>query len=249
MWVQLLPGQCDPIKNISLYLNCYSYLKCGQTPPFSLANMNFIGDLPVEFKDLCLVEESLIALSQGFCTIIQMQEKNMEKNNANIDSGYSVCPNMQKGFHGHVIVFPQQPKIVADILPPSIEEITAPMCVIFVGDKPPPSEWLKEKAKPLAVCGNIVCHALIWLKKNNCLYCHIVTNYNLLDSMVPEILLPVHFKHVQPSPNTDDSVAGYNDRPVGGNGDLDQPFKNILISDIGLQASPSDMQVAAMRHL
>ena len=37
------------------------------------------------------------------------------------------------------------------MLPPSIEEVVSPICVIFVGSSPPSTEWLCDKAKPLAV--------------------------------------------------------------------------------------------------
>jgi hypothetical protein len=66
------------------------------------------------------------------------------------------APNTQKGMRGHTIIFPQQLQTVANLLPPSIEDVTSPICVVFVGDKPPTQKWLIEKAKPLAVRGNKV---------------------------------------------------------------------------------------------
>jgi hypothetical protein len=46
-------------------------------------------------------------------------------------------PNMQRGMCSHVIVFPQTPEMVAKKLPPSIEDIVTPVCVLFIGLTPP----------------------------------------------------------------------------------------------------------------
>ncbi|KAK6988532.1 hypothetical protein R3P38DRAFT_2442792, partial [Favolaschia claudopus] len=57
----------------------------------------------------------------------------------------------QRGVKGQVIIDPQQPSKLADVLPPTLEEIVSPVCVLFVGSNPPTNEWLREHAKPLAV--------------------------------------------------------------------------------------------------
>ena len=65
---------------------------------------------------------------------------------------------------GHVIVHPQHPDIVVELLPPLINDIIAPICVIYTGSNAPTAEWLRKKAKPLLVRADKVCRALLWLK-------------------------------------------------------------------------------------
>ena len=65
---------------------------------------------------------------------------------------------------GHTIIFPQHPQTIANMLPPSIEEVVLPMCVVFVGDHLPTKKWLMEKATPLTVHGNKV-HQYHYMKK------------------------------------------------------------------------------------
>ncbi|KAJ7307886.1 hypothetical protein DFH08DRAFT_823969 [Mycena albidolilacea] len=60
-------------------------------------------------------------------------------------------PDELKDLTGHIIIYPQQPSKIAQILPPSVDEITSPVCVLFVGSSPPTPEWLRDHAKPLAV--------------------------------------------------------------------------------------------------
>jgi hypothetical protein len=93
---------------------------------------------------------------------------------------------------------------VASVLPSSIQEITSPICVIFIGSSPPSHEWLRKKAKPLAVHAHKVQEALIWLKAHNPLYADIDINYNVLNSLPMNDLLPFHVEHVQSL--TDDDV-------------------------------------------
>jgi len=71
---------------------------------------------------------------------------------------------------GHIIIYPQRPERIATILPPTIDDIVTPICVIFVGSSSPTAEWLKEKAKPLSDHREKVRNALIWLKQHNQLY-------------------------------------------------------------------------------
>ncbi|THU77286.1 hypothetical protein K435DRAFT_558194, partial [Dendrothele bispora CBS 962.96] len=68
----------------------------------------------------------------------------------------------QRGMKGNIIVFPQQRSTIASVLPPSLEELAAPIGIIFVG--PPSPEWLRTKAAPLAIRPGKVRKALEWLK-------------------------------------------------------------------------------------
>ena len=60
-------------------------------------------------------------------------------------------PETQQGLHGHIIIYPQHPSEIAKILPPSMNDLLTPICVLFVGSNPPTLGWLHEKAKLLCV--------------------------------------------------------------------------------------------------
>ncbi|KAJ7788864.1 hypothetical protein B0H14DRAFT_3575568 [Mycena olivaceomarginata] len=126
---------------LSLCKNCYSSLKNKKLPALALANRTFLGSVPGELKDLTVIEEAMIAYCHSKCWIIQLKEENQDL----------VLQNTQRSIKGHVIIYPQQPSKLAAILPPAIEAIISPLCVLFVGSSPPTPEWLRDHAKPLAV--------------------------------------------------------------------------------------------------
>ena len=120
---------------------CHSALKREKIPPLSLANGTFLGPIPDELKDLTIIEEAMIARCRAKCWIVQLKEENPT----------IVAPDSQRGFKGHIIIYPQRPSEIAKMLPPNLTEIITPICVLFVGSTPPSAEWLCEKAKPLCV--------------------------------------------------------------------------------------------------
>ncbi|KAJ7934628.1 hypothetical protein B0H13DRAFT_2227245 [Mycena leptocephala] len=133
----------------------------------------YLGPVPPELKDLTVIEEAMIARCRSKCWIIQLKEENQDL----------VLQSTQRGIKGHILVYPQQPPKVADILPPSIEEITTPVCVLFVGSSAPTPEWLREYAKLLAVSARRVRCALQWLKQHNPLYRDITINEECLEQL------------------------------------------------------------------
>ncbi|KAF8227481.1 hypothetical protein L208DRAFT_1174218, partial [Tricholoma matsutake] len=170
----------DTMYELNLCLSCWNSVKNHKLPALALANHMALGVVPSELQDLTFIEESMIALCHAKCWIVQLSEQ---------DSNLTFAQS-QRGFHGNIIIYPQQPQRVATTLPPSVQEITSPICVIFVGSSPPSREWLHEKAKPLAVCAHKVRDALIWLKAHNLLYTDININYNVLNSLPTNDLLP-----------------------------------------------------------
>ncbi|KAJ7865848.1 hypothetical protein B0H13DRAFT_1636891, partial [Mycena leptocephala] len=151
---------------LSLCKSCHSYLKRKKMPALSLANRTFLGAVPSELKDLTVIEEAMIARCRSKCWILQLKADNDDV--------------VLQRTHYHL---PQQPSKVADVLPPSIEEITAPVCVLFVGSSAPTAEWLREHAKPLAVNATRVRSALLWLKQHNPLYRDIKINKECLQQL------------------------------------------------------------------
>jgi hypothetical protein len=149
----------------------------------------FLGDIPSELKDLTIVEEAMIAMCRAKSWVVQLQTKN--------DS--TCLPNSQRGLKGHTIVYPQQPQGLARILPPSVEDVCTPICVIFVGSHKPSHEWLKTQAKPLIVRRERVRNTLEWLKSHNPLYAHIEIDYPVLQTFPENDILPYHIELLQPT--------------------------------------------------
>ena len=236
---------------ITLCKSCKSFLKVGRIPPSSIANHMVLGEIPSELKDLTIVEEAMIARCRAKCWIIQLKEEST-------DIGSS--PNAQHGVKGHVIIYPQRPSAIANILPPPIDEISTPICVIFVGSSPPTDEWLQKKAKPLAVRREKVRDALIWLKAHNKLYKDITINHYVLDNLPNEHMLPVHVEHVLPD-NAQDSLTSRYDGlqpPLADNESMSNDenntssnvsFQNVVITDIDGTAQNNELRAAAVRHV
>ncbi|KAF8240573.1 hypothetical protein L208DRAFT_1352741, partial [Tricholoma matsutake] len=188
----------------------------------------------------------MIALCRAKCWIVQLSEQDF-----NLTFAQS-----QRGFHGNIIIYPQQPQRVATTLPPSVQEITSPICVIFVGSSPPSREWLREKAKPLAVRAHKVRDALIWLKAHNPLYTDIDINYNVLNSLPTNDLLPFHVEHVQSQLDDDVLTSRYDlassttstvyQQPPP---DADIAFQKVVISDIDGHASSNELRAAVLSHI
>ncbi|KAJ7205792.1 hypothetical protein GGX14DRAFT_397490 [Mycena pura] len=111
------------IPTLSLCTSCYSSLKNKKMPPLSLANKNFLGPVPEELKDLTVIEEAMIARCRSKCWIVQLKEENQDL----------ALATTQRGVKGHIIIYPQQPSKLSQILPPPIEDIVSPVCALFIG--------------------------------------------------------------------------------------------------------------------
>ncbi|KAJ4495232.1 hypothetical protein C8R41DRAFT_708545, partial [Lentinula lateritia] len=161
----------------------------------------------------------------------------------------------QRALKGNIIVYPQKPSAVAKILPPSLEELTAPICVIFVGSSCPSDEWLWTKAKPLTACPKVVRDALTWLKTHNKWYKDIEIDYGLLNGLPDNFVLPVHVECVNSSKSADDILtSGYD---PASNVAVEDPmvhideviFENVVITDVDANATINELRAAAMRHI
>ncbi|KAF8226030.1 hypothetical protein L208DRAFT_1304229, partial [Tricholoma matsutake] len=233
---------------LNLCFSCLKSIEKEKIPALALANRTFVGPLPPELNDLTPIEESMIALCRSKCWIVQLSEQ---------DHSDLTSPHVQRGFHGNIIIYPQEPQQVATVLPPSIEEITSPICVIFVGSKPPSREWLRDKAKPLAVRGDKVRQALVWFKTHNLLYHGIEINYNVLNTLLTNDLLPFHIEHVLPSEDEDPLTSQYDisssstsdvhPQPVPADAEI--AFQKLVISDVEGHASLNELKAAALRHV
>ena len=162
---------------------CSRCLRRHKIPPLSFANHNFIGPVPRELQELTFIEEAIIARSRAKSWIVHLREDKDTDDTA-------VRANTQRGFKGHVIVYPQRPEQLATLLPPPIEDIITPICVIFVGSSLPTRAWLEEKAKPLIVRREKIRAALKWLQAHNPLYKDVMLDEASLNDLPAGGLLP-----------------------------------------------------------
>ncbi|KAJ3846254.1 hypothetical protein EV368DRAFT_53047 [Lentinula lateritia] len=167
--------------------------------------------------------------------IIQLKEEN----------GF-VTPTNQRGLKGNIIIFPQKVSFVIKVLPPSLDQLSQPVCVIFVVSSRPSDEWLRQKVRPLTVQpAKVWAAALMWLNMYNKWY------KDLLQSLPEEFSLPVHIEHVVPD-NLDESLTTSYDQTSKNPGDsqgTSPMFKSILIADVNGNATVNELRAAAMCHI
>ncbi|KAJ4473211.1 hypothetical protein C8R41DRAFT_707921, partial [Lentinula lateritia] len=162
-----------------------------------------------------------------------------------------VSPTNQRGLKGNIIIFPQKISSVMNILPPSIDELSQPICVIFVGSSRPTDDWLREQAKPLTVRPGKVRAALVWLKAHNKWYKDIVINEDLLDSLPEESTLPVHIEHVIPEDINKSLTTGYdqNAKTPCNEQESHLTFESVVIANVDGHATVNELRAATMRHI
>ena len=246
--------------------DCFSSIKKKKIPALSFANSMYLGPIPSELKDLTIIEEAMIARCRAKCWVVQLKEENPSV----------ITPDSQRGMKGHVIIYPQRPSEIVNLLPTSKQDILTPICILFVGSTPPTAKWLREKAKPLCVRREKVRAALEWLKINNPLYRDVTINHALLNEFEEEEILPFHIEHIPSSDASDTLTSGYDNGNIQVYGDLDLhsnlnsflptesqhenefennekstplPFENVVITDIDGHAPPNELRAAALRHI
>ncbi|KAJ7162714.1 hypothetical protein C8R43DRAFT_879971, partial [Mycena crocata] len=164
-------------------------------------------------------------------------------------------PITQRGVHGHIIVYPQKPSAIAKTLPPSIEDVTTPICVIFVGSRPPTAEWLRTKASPLIVRKEKVMAALDWLKIHNHLYSEVNIDRAVLQDLPSETILPFHIQHILPNSGIDTTTSDYvpgSSLPEPSASGVDAgsvPFQSVVVTDVDGNAPSDDLRSAALAHM
>jgi hypothetical protein len=149
-----------------------------------LANHNYIGQIPGELEGLTIAKEMMIVKCHVKCFILHLHEET--------DS----IPNAQHGLKGDVIIFPQKTSPILMKLPPPVENVVTPICVLFVGSHSLTPEWLRQHARPLIVRREKIRNALRWLQQHNYLYHDINIDNERLASLDDEDILPVHIETV-----------------------------------------------------
>ena len=226
----------------TLCLSCFSSLRRHRLPSLALANDNYLGDVPCELNDLTFIEELMISLCRAKCSIFQLCESKCNRSRS----------LNQSAFRGHIIIYPQDPSSTASYLPPTIEEITSLVCVLFIGSTKPSLEWLHKKARPLAVRANKVRAALIWLKQNNTLYRNISLNETVLQSLPSDGVLPFHIEHVPSMASQESLTSTYDNLRESSNVPNESDhisFEKIMIADVEGHVTSSDLRIAALKHV
>ncbi|KAJ3530439.1 hypothetical protein NMY22_g8569 [Coprinellus aureogranulatus] len=230
--------------------DCWSHCSRGRVPPLSLANHNYIGPIPDELSQLSYVEEQMIARCRAKVSVIKMYNKD-KLDSVQTEPAWS--PVIQRGLKGNIIVFPQEPSELAEILPPSVEEVAKPIVMVFIGNSKPTDEWLREKATPLLVRPAYVRRALVWLKENNPLYREIEINETELQKMPEEFILPVEIEHLHSSVSSEVSASRYdmpyddNEEPEPESDDI--RFENIVMTNLTEAATADQLKTLASKHV
>ncbi|PPQ76590.1 hypothetical protein CVT24_013026 [Panaeolus cyanescens] len=185
----------------------------------------------------------MLSLCRGKTTVVQLTEIDGKQSNA----------VSQRALKGNIIIFPQDPSEIATSLPVPPHDVARHVCIVFIGSSNPSREWLLEKAKPLLIRPDVMRPALMWLKAKNPLYRHIQTDFQLLQSLPAESVLPVDIHRYgnmasfvkftsdyDPSSNVrhDDDV--YEDSIE---------FERTCIPESADVTTPANMRVAAAVHL
>jgi hypothetical protein len=149
---------------------CHTAIQQRRPPKFSAlnaVNVSFCQDYPCVLKDLTLTEECLIARSHPIASILKLRPNG------------AFNPAAYNRLRGHIVVLPQEPGPLLDILPSPEVKLCEKIKIVWFGDRAPTANDLKPY---LEVRKDVVLQALRWLRLYNKLYCQIIVNQELLDS-------------------------------------------------------------------
>ncbi|KAL6307296.1 hypothetical protein BKA93DRAFT_815980 [Sparassis latifolia] len=165
----------------------------------------------------------MIARCRAKYWVIQLKEENQNL----------ILPNSQHGVKGHIIIYPQHPENIAEILPPPLEDIVTPICVIFVGSSLPSAEWLREKAKLLIVR-------------------YIKIDQESLNSLAEQQILPFKVEHVLPDESHELLTSRYdthtalcNEIAPSSVDHCESLFQNVVVTDVDANAPANEIRAAA----
>ncbi|PVF91927.1 hypothetical protein CPB86DRAFT_718490, partial [Serendipita vermifera] len=177
----LMPNITDPSR-VDCCRHCTTALTKGRLPKYSLANGNWVGDVPACLASLNFAEKMLVACNRHNACII----------------------NITEGRHKlrcNAVVWSQPTQAVTRFLPPTPQEISEVLAIYFTGSEPPTHDVLKRT--PLLVRRSKVQAALLWLIKNHQDYYDIsYSDHNL--SLYSEDSAPVSIIHTRTSHTGDE---------------------------------------------
>ncbi|KAF8331064.1 uncharacterized protein EI90DRAFT_2920895, partial [Cantharellus anzutake] len=230
---------------------CHRSLKRHCLPPTSIANDLYFGPIPNELRKLSLVEEALIARRHAKTWIIHLQDDGSPTSHTTGPSSSSTLSTAQRAFKGHVIVFPAQPESLSPFLPPSLEDVITPMCVVFVGITTPSKDWLLNNARPLIVRREKVRAALQWLLTHNPLYSDVILDEKELNRIPLTDVAPVPIHTQPPTMATLAPGARYDNVEIPLTEDpLTAVLQNMVVTDLHMRdVNTAQITAAALNHL
>ena len=157
---------------------CYTALSQWKVPKFSASNfvnITLCQHYPSELEDLTPVEECLIAKCHPVGTILKLRP-----------GGYA-SPTNHNALRGHMIVIPQDPGPLLQILPSPELRLDNLIKVFWLGKHPPTNRDLKPF---LCVQKDKVLRALRYLVQHNHLYHNLTINHTMIESWADEFIPP-----------------------------------------------------------
>ena len=239
-------GEGD-IVALQLCARCDLSLQRDKLSRLAIANLNVLGDVPPEMKNLTMVEEMLVARCRAKCCIVKLQDHRTDVS----------LPSSQRGIKGNIIIYPQRVDKLGSKMPPPVDGIILPICVVFVGQTLPSKTWIRDKAYPLVVRREVVRRSLVWLKAHNPLYKDIDIDEMRLQALPTEGLLDYQIEHVPSSAHLEALESRYDMNPSEENSNKTHPspgespeieFSNVVITDVDAHAPANDLKAAALRH-
>jgi hypothetical protein len=180
---------CDDAGSVTVTvcLCCLTSVKLHKTPPLSLANGMWIGDVPLVLSVLTLPERVLIARFFPVAYIVKLYPKKK-------GARHWPTSGFHSGLRGNVSTYCLNTDDIVHMtdtqtMPPLVSILAATIGVTFVGPRNLPQKTLPSF---LRVNHNRVHNALLWLKLNNPIYSNIVIsaarlNELPLDGVPPQI--------------------------------------------------------------
>ena len=218
---QTITTDSSMISRANTCSSCASFLRRNKTPPLSLANGMWVGDIPFVLRVLTLPERILVARYFPAAYVVKLYP--MKKG----ARSWSVH-GLHSGLRGNVSTYHLNTDDIASmtdsqIMPPSSAILAAIIGVTFVGPKN-----LPQKTMPgfLRVNRVRVHDALLWLKRNNPIYENIVISPSRLEEL-PLDGIPLEISAL--AKHSDDPVrlAKERDGYVPENDECDQSFPEL----------------------
>src|SRR5579871_1886302 len=185
---------------------CFTAICQQRVPKFSASNFMNVAmcqDYPSALEDLTPVEECLIAKCHPVGTILKLRP-----------GGHS-APTNYNALRGHMIVIPQDPGPLLQILPSPDLKLDNLIKVFWLGKSTPTNRDLKPF---LQVRKDKVLPALQYLVQNNHLYHDLTINHGMIDSWPDDFIPPEITENITCLENPDHHEReGYTISLEGGN--------------------------------
>lgn len=212
---------------------CMSFLKRDKTPPESLANGLWVGEVPDALKSLGFFEKLLISRVRFMMYVVKSQSSNRNK------------------LRGNIMTFRSPTQKIYDALPPPRKDMETVLAYVHMGPSPPDGTSMSRL--PVFVRRNKVKEALEWLKQNHIGYKDTdIDEVSLNEYGEDDIPVQVLYKHTDGNSNRDEAAtAVYDAEEEEGVESGDCPFAVSGLTDESLDDwdNPSAIKIAVLREL